>query len=609
MRKKAIIILIVIIAIFAVFAFFARDRYLERAVERTGELIAGARVEVDNFHFSLFKMTCSWDRLQVANKNNPWYNIVETGKASFVVETRPLFWKRIIIKEMVLQNVINGTKRTSDGSLPKKEVKQAEQSEKPGMVSKVSAALKKQAGELPVFDLSGLGKKLKVDSLIDVNNLKTVQEYQNLKQTADSVFTFWQAQPKPETYLTRVKGVEDKVKTLRLDEIKDLPSLTSALSKLEDVRKEVKTLKKEVDEKHDNLKQSFNEVQSQYAAIQSGLKEDIDRAKQLAKLKELDVKDVSMLLFGEPVMKQSEKLLSYVSLGRRYLPTAKKALASKKVEKPPRFKGQDIHFPFHYRYPRFLLREAKLSAATAGGDTSRAFFLEGDLFGMTNEPAVYGKPTRFKLELKKVAGNLYDISGSLDHTKTVSHDSLWVSAKNFGLGEVKLKESKYFPKTVQAQKGDVKLAGFFIGDGIDLELNLKAAPIEFFYEKKASDRISQIVRDVLAGLNQLTLKAELVGDSSDYKLRMNSNVDNLLANQIKKTLEKNLREAQQQVEDYVKAEVDKRRKEVESLIEKNKQILLAEMDKAKQKVQEQYDELEKRKQEVQKRIEEEKKKA
>ena len=606
MRKKGIIILVVIIVIFAVIAFFARDRYLERAIESVGQSIAGAKVEIDNFHFSLFKLTCSWDRIQVADKNDTWRNILETGKASFVLETRPLFWKRVIIKEMALENVRSGTKRTTDGKIPKKPVQPSD--DKPGMADKAKTALAKQMKELPVFDLSGLGKELKIDSLVNVNNLETVQGYIKLKSYSDSTFKYWEKQADTQPYVTRLAKLETNIKSLNIDNIKDIAALTDALKKLKDIQKEVKSLKSEVGGKYKSLTQTFDDVQTKLNDAKSRLQDDIKKAQQLARLKDLDVKDVSLLLFGDPVVQKAEKILDYVALGRKYLPKAKKAVHSDKKKSPPRFKGQNIRFPFHYRYPKFLLRKANFSAASAAGDTSRAYFLEGNLTGLTNDPGVYARPTRFKLNLKKLSGNAYDISGSMDHTTDVMHDSLWITAANFGLGEVKLKKSKYFPRALNAKKGDITLAGFFAGDAINIKLNMDAKPVTFLYETDAKDRISRIVREVLAGLNQVTLTAQMKGDTSDYKLRMNSNVDQILAKEVRKTLEKNLRQAQQQVEDYVRAEAGKRRKEVEDLIEKNRKKIYAELEKVNQQVQARVDEIEKRKKEVEQRIEEEKKK-
>ena len=108
-----------------------------------------------------------------------------------------------------------------------------------------------------------------------------------------------------------------------------------------------------------------------HCRAKADLKKDIDRAKQLANLKELDVKDVSMLLFGKPIVNKTQQLLNYVALARKYLPTIKKLKGTEKQKNPPRFKGQNIYFPFHYRYPKFLLRKAIFSAATAAGEAAR----------------------------------------------------------------------------------------------------------------------------------------------------------------------------------------------------------------------------------------------
>jgi uncharacterized protein (TIGR03545 family) len=607
MRKKGIIILLVFCLIFVIVAFFFRDYRIEKGLENIGSSIVGAKVEIDDFHFSLLKMECSWKRLQVANKKNPWKNILETDKASFDIETRPLFWKRIIINEMVLENVRQGTPRTTDGSLPKKP-ESGKGAAEPNIAVKAKQAIEKQFGAIPVFDLSGLGKKLKIDSLVNVENLLSVQGYEKLNLAADSSFDYWSSQLKIKTYQDRVSDLENQIKTLKLDKIKTVPELTSALDNINKINKEVKSLKKEVLNKHSSLTQTFTDLQNGLNAVEKDLKSDIERAKGLAQLKDLDVKDVSMLLFGDPVVNKTQQILDYVALGRKYLPTVKKLKGSEKEKSPPRLKGQNIIFPFHYRYPKFLIRKISLSGATAAGDTNQAYFISGILNGLTNEPVVYGRPTQFEIDLNRLEGNQYNVKGSLDHTAEIAHDSLWISANRFALGEVKLKKSKYFPQALKAKKGNISAAGFFIGDGIDLKLDVDASPVEFIFKQDSGDKITKIVKDVLTDLNRVTLTTQLKGDTTNYKMRLNSNVDQVLANRVKQTISQNLKQAQLQVENYVNAAVDKSRVKVETLVEKNKKTMLAELDAVKQTVEKKVEELEKKKKDVEKRIEDEKKK-
>ena len=62
MRKSALIFLTIIIVVVGVLVYFLQDRFIERAIERTGEAVVGAKVEIDGFDFSLFDLSCSWHR-------------------------------------------------------------------------------------------------------------------------------------------------------------------------------------------------------------------------------------------------------------------------------------------------------------------------------------------------------------------------------------------------------------------------------------------------------------------------------------------------------------------------------------------------------------------
>jgi hypothetical protein len=92
MRKGAIYFLVVFAAIVGVVLYYFRDRYLERWIESSCTEANRARVEIDNFHFSIFNLTCKFDRLQWTDPKDTWTNLFETGAVEFGVELKPLFW-------------------------------------------------------------------------------------------------------------------------------------------------------------------------------------------------------------------------------------------------------------------------------------------------------------------------------------------------------------------------------------------------------------------------------------------------------------------------------------------------------------------------------------
>ncbi len=602
MRKSGLIILVVLALLVGLGYYFTRDYYLERALEYQIEQFAEARVEIDNFHFSIFGLKAGWDRLQIANKREPWRNIFETDRAALDFETRPLFWRKLIIREAVLENVRSGSARKTDGTLPYEIVKE------PGIVDEVFASVERQLRELPLFDLSGLGKKLNLDSLVNVNNLASVQSYHALRGFADSSYSSWKSGFDPQSFVKRADELKNEVASLNIDQVKDATALVATLDKVKGIQTKANTLKADVENKKQSLENTINAVQTQAQNAQSSLQDDIARAQRLAKLQDIDTKQLSLMLFGAPAMQRVQQVLDYVALGRKYLPMAQAAMTSSKLEAPPRFKGQDIHFPFHYRYPRFLAREIKLSGATAGGDTSRAFFLSGEIKNLTNQPMVSGKPTQFNLNFLRVDGNQYSMAGSFDHTTNVGKDSLWIRASNFGLGNIKLPNNKHLPHALAAQKGEVMLSGFFVGDALDLRLHVNAAPVSFDFSSTPKDFVSSVVQDVLSGFNRLELGVQLQGAASHYGLSVHSNLDNVLAEQLKRVVGEKLAEARQQIETRVRAEVDKRRKEAEAVVENYKQSLTAEMQKARSVVEQQVEEINKRKAEIEARIEAEKNK-
>ena len=114
-------LLVIILMVGAVF-YFLSGKLIERALEKAGESAVGAKVEIDNLKLNLAELSISLDRLQVTNPNDTWKNLFETSRMSFDMEVAPLARKKIIINDVTIAGIRVGTKRETDGALPKTEI-------------------------------------------------------------------------------------------------------------------------------------------------------------------------------------------------------------------------------------------------------------------------------------------------------------------------------------------------------------------------------------------------------------------------------------------------------------------------------------------------------
>lgn len=74
MRWKGFIFVLLITLVVILTSMLFIDQWIESGLEKTGELLVGARVEIDNLDFHLTDLSIQWDRLQVADPKNTMQN-------------------------------------------------------------------------------------------------------------------------------------------------------------------------------------------------------------------------------------------------------------------------------------------------------------------------------------------------------------------------------------------------------------------------------------------------------------------------------------------------------------------------------------------------------
>ncbi|MDZ7291985.1 MAG: TIGR03545 family protein [candidate division KSB1 bacterium] len=602
MRKGAIYFLIVLAVVVGVVLYFFRDRYLERALESACESANGAKVEFDNFHFSLLRLTCKFDRLQWTDPKDTWTNLFETGPVEFGLELRPLFWKKFIIREAKISGILLGTKRTTNGWIPAPP-------EEPGLFDEIVKSVEQEIKALPVLNLEALKQKVNLDSLLDVDRLAVVQSVQAIRGEIDTTGAKWQQFIKTYDAQAKITALQTRVRAIDLQNLKTVDDFTTNLQQVNKLRDEAVVLRNETANTRKNFEQDFGRIAANIKNLDNLAEQDFAAAKQKLGFAEFNIKDVGKMLFGNPFAGRFNQVMRYLDLGREYLPTAQKLMAVNKVQKPPRFKGQDIPFPRTFAHPKFLLRHALISGAT-NAVPAEALQLKGEVWGITSQPPVYGKPTILELQAFKEESNAYQVRGVLDHVTEVANDTLYLRAGNFRLGTVDLKPGqRYLPASFLANRGEVNAMFALSGKTLHSRVDMQIDKVAFQFAEAAADSIVETIRGVFRPMEQLRLLVEVQGPSNALQLHIGSNLDEIFAARVREVLKAGLDRAQQEISRRIHQEATRRRQQVEALLEEKQKPVRDELNKYQAMIEEQLAVIENKKKEIEKRIKEEQERA
>lgn len=601
MRTKGIIFLLVLFGMVVAIMWFFTDRWLENQMEDIGSSMVGAKVEFDGVDFSFTKLHMRWKRLQVTNPDNTWQNLFETGIAEFDMDLLPLISKKIIIENMQVEGLRFNTPRQKDGKIEKKE-------EAPGKKSEVLLAienrLKAETAEMPVFNLQKLKKKIDIDSLWKLVNLQTPLKIDSLKQNYQQRYTEWQQRLTNLPSEKDLDRVTQQIEMIRVDQLKSLEEFQSAYHQVNQLYQQVDSTRESVRSLKSNFEQDLAKITETQKIIPNWIKDDYQQALRLAQIPDISVGNVARILFGERVIQMMQSITGYVGKARYYAEKVKSTSPQK--ESPPRLKGQDIHFGTPPNLPKFWIKQISLS-----GEASNELRLAGKVENIVSRQEVINKPTTIHITGMRRDQASLQLLTTLDYRQAVSQEKIELNMQNMPLANVKLTNFALLPQKIQKGTGELKAIFNFIGGDFESKIQFAAADLTFDYSDRPTNmdaRLLELNRSITASLSLITLDALAAQTGKDFKFRLNSNLDELIASRLKQILSQEIQKAQQQIEARVRQEVEKRQKELETLIAQKEQELRARIQKVEDEIKKQEEMIKQQQKEIENRMAAEKSK-
>jgi uncharacterized protein (TIGR03545 family) len=543
MRKKFLLIVLVPIVILSIVVYIFIDSWITSGLEYAGEKAVGAKVEIEGLHVHLFPLGIEWAGMQVANPNDTWKNLFQTGKVSFLIDTGQLLRGKYIINIVELKDFIVGTKRTTDGALPKEKVvtpaknetngtstvKTTTKTDNSNSFSKLAAdAFKSTVTPTPLFDLARLRNGFNVDSLISILDMKSIKHIDTLKAQIDQLNQQWGTLQKDlGAQKQKALDIEKQVKAIDVSKLNNLENVVKAIATVDNAKKSVNEIKDFVNEKTSSLQNNAQAITGSVGQLKNYVNQDFDKLKSLAKLPSINTAGMASLLVGNEMYKRAQSYLYWADAARTNI---KKYSPQPDYTYPPRFKGQDIRFPEERSYPKFWIKKVDLSGGT-DKSAENYFTASGNADNISDNQQLTGQPITIALQWTTEQRAL-KLGVMFDRRTDVPKDEFNVSLAGVPVTDFSLGNSSFLPTKVTKANMDTQAKLSTVGSKIDATIKFDLKDVSLQFQSEPKNIVEQLFRQVLEGVKNFNIGMRMWNTDGPFKVAISTDLDDILAQKV-----------------------------------------------------------------------------
>jgi uncharacterized protein (TIGR03545 family) len=602
MRKKFVYFILIPVFVLCLVVYLFIDRWVESGLEAAGEGVVGAKVEIDNLTISLSPIAIQFSRLQVANLHDPWKNVFETGKVRFALNFGQLLRGKYIIETMEVNGLVLGTKRTTDGSLPKPPPKPSE----PSLLSGAAASLTNEAQKAPVFDLNKIRKELKIDSLLNVQNLRSVQYIDTLNRRVQVAGQQWQATLNDiEKSKQRISEIQANITAINVNELKTVESVTAAIASANNAYKGLTDLNDTFKNRRTAVTDQINQLSASAAAIDELAKADYETVRRLARLPDLSTQGLAKLLLGREILQKVNTYISYADFARANIP---KYTSKPDYEKPVRLKGQNIQFPIEQAYPKWWIKKIAISGGEDKNQNPVYFYAKGEVKNVSANQRVTGLPFTIALAASKAGGGRFTLDASFDRRPEVPIDNYKVSASDLQGGDIAFGQTDFVPSRITKAMINVSADASVPGNQFDANLKMAFRNLSIVFDRPPQNDVERITREVLSSMTGFNVGLRMWNTAGPLNVALSTDLDDQLAARTKKVVGDELAKLQNDIRAKVNQVIADKKAEFEKIFNQKRGDALSQLRSYESLVNQNLTLLDAKKKDLDARIQQAKKK-
>jgi len=610
MRKKFVYFMVVPAIILVLVLYFFLDGWVEAGLELAGESAVGAKVEIDNLRLTLSPVGMEFARLQVANPRDTWKNTFETGRVKFALNFGQLLRGKYIIETMEANNMILGTKRTSDGAIPKEPEPRPEPStqpsSEPSLAAQADNLVQEKKKSTPVFDLDQLRKQLNIDSLLNVQNLQSVRHIDSLKTQIAQASQQWQTTladiEKTKVTATEIEG---KIKAINVNELKSVESITTALKNVNDAQRGIRDISQTFTSRKSALSDEVNRLSASVRVIDDLARQDFQNVLQLARLPDVSMQGLAELLLGKDILSSASEYLYWIDFAQNHI---KNSDSKPEDANPPRMRGQTIHFPAEKSYPKFWIRKVVISGGTDREQDPNYFYATGEIRDISSNQRITGLPLTVNLSATQGRGTNASLNASIDRTKDSPLDTYKASLTGVPIGEMSLGRTDFVPAKLSNAVGRFSIAARVPANQFDANAKITLSALTVSFDRTARNTVERLVREVLESVRSFNVLLRFWKKEGRLDVAFETDLDNLLADRTKKVIGEEVNRLRNELRQKLDRKIAEKRQEVERSFNQKKDEVTARLKSYEGVVNDKIAFAEAKKKELEDKVQGEKKK-
>lgn len=570
-RLEAIIPLFFVALVSSLYFSLFFDRHLKSALEWGGAQLVGAEVNIDHLRTSFWRGNLLIDNIQVTDRNDPQYNLLQIGKLIFDLDTVSLLRLRTIIEEARILDIGLYTERARPGRVYPRE--QSEFSLFNRLLFEVREQLKEQYSETFLSSLSDLFSGGDFNQQLDQlrSGLTAEQNIAQLQERLSEQQDFWENNLQEIQSGAVFDELSDEISSFRFNSSRPQDSLRQARDLLSQAKSEVARV--------DQLRSQFqSDIQSLSVGpreLNQWIENDIATIRSELHIPSLDTDAFAKGLFGRFFGEMIGQYVAYSQQLQQWIPSQdsqesqksqksqkkNKDKKNKEVEVVERSSGEVFHFPITSGGPRFWLKEAQISSSSDNRAWSGVF--EGQARDLTNGPELVGRAgvleLRGELPEQDILG--LELLLTLHFHKKPHYQELKVSSSQFPFRPLHLSREENVSLIIIPQQGEFHFSAKNQKDeqeghniiSLSYQQTLRETSIQ---SSATSHRLTTLLDDSLSGLNQVTLEASAHGPVNRLRFEIRSNLARALERGIRGQIEGEIAQFEERLRDDLRRRVD-----------------------------------------------------